>query len=121
MELLMQPNGIDLTLGTGPTGLWFNDEASSGMDLDAWGIRFGLRWGRTIFQFPQFLKARWWKGELPVEPANWYEWRLPFFICPFVSILGGRWFNCYLGVKYNGWLVDDWLLMSATFRVPAMR
>jgi hypothetical protein len=118
----IQPTGIDITLGTGHAGLWYDSLASSGENAKGFGIRVGIRWGRTWFQFPKFWRARWWRGELPPNKAtDWYQGQLPFFAGPFVSLCFFGLFNGYVGLKYNGWQRDDWLLTSATFRTPTHR
>jgi hypothetical protein len=109
----MKPGGVDITIGSGKGGLWYDDEVNNtpGAKGPAVGARVGLRWGPMWVRFPGT-----WKECLNAEAGKCGPVvTLPFIVLPFVSIVVGK-FVAYLGGKYNGWGLDNWIIPSATMR-----
>lgn len=100
--------GFELKLGTFKGCLWY-DALDNFYQKPGWGIKLAIRWGPMVcpIKRPRSKESRW------NDP--WFTIRLPWVIGPFISIaLGTR--GLYLGLKDNGWGLNNILILSATIR-----
>ena len=115
----MKPGGIDITVGSGKSGLWYDTEASSGPNSLGLGVRIGIHWGPIWYAMPRTwdaIKTLAWDHIVQTQEKEWKIVTLPFFILPFVSIVIGT-FGGYIGGKLNGWGQDSCLIPSARLSV----